>query len=169
MGRGYDDPVLAGPPARFSLVAAVHLFLMQGDEVLLLRRYDTGYEDGNYSVIAGHLDGEEQVRAAAIREAREEAGIEIRPEDLEVVGVMHRRGEPGRAGDERVDFFVAAGAWSGEVANREPHKCDDLSWFRLDALPGNVIPYIGRALENYRRGIWFDSFGWGDGDPSGMS
>jgi 8-oxo-dGTP pyrophosphatase MutT (NUDIX family) len=163
MGRDQDEPVLDEPPTRFSLVAAVHLFLVRDGEVLLLRRYGTGYEDGNYSVIAGHLDGEEQVKDAAIREAREEAGVEIRAEDLEVVGVMHRRGEPGRAGDERVDFFVAASGWSGEISNREPHKCDDLSWFRLNALPDNVIPYVGRALENYGRGVWFDSFGWEEG------
>ena len=40
---------------RFSLPSAVHLFLLRGDEVLLLRRYNTGYEDGKYSVVAGHL------------------------------------------------------------------------------------------------------------------
>lgn len=91
--------------------------------------------------------------------AREEAGIGIGPEDLEVVGVMHRRGEHRRVGDERVDVFVVADRWSGEIANREPHKCDDLSWFRLDELPDNTIPYVRRALENYRRGVWFDSFG----------
>lgn len=140
---------------RFRLVVAVHLFLLWGEEVLLLRRFNTGYEDGNYSVIAGHLDGDEQVKAAAIREAAEEAGIAIDPADLEVVGVMHRRST-----DERVDFFVAARRWSGEVANREPDKCDDLSWFPLADLPPNVIPYVRRALDNFCRGAWFDSYGW---------
>lgn len=140
---------------RFKLVAAVHLFLVRGDEVLLARRCNTGYADGQYSVIAGHLDGSEAVRDAAIREAREEADIDIAPGDLMVVGVMHRRAE-----DERVDFFVAATRWSGELVNAEPHKCDDLTWYRLDRLPENTIPYVRRALDNYRRGIWFDSFGW---------
>ena len=71
-------------------------------------------------MIAGHIDGNEEVKAAAIREAREEAGIEIRPSDIEVVGVMHRR-----AGDERVSFFLAASKWSGDIVNAEPDKCDD--------------------------------------------
>ena len=39
---------------------------------------------------------------------------------------------------------------------------DELAWFDLDRLPSNVIPYIRRALENMRRGRWFDSFGWRD-------
>lgn len=142
-------------PERFRLIPAVHLFLLRGSRVLLLRRYNTGYEDGCYSVVAGHLDGEEEVKTAAIREAREEAGIEIAPRDLEIVGVMHRRSD-----DERVDFFVAASRWTGEIANREPDKCDDLAWFELDRLPANMAPYVRRALENYRAGRWFDSFGW---------
>jgi 8-oxo-dGTP diphosphatase len=140
---------------RFRLVAAVHLFLLHDDRVLLLRRCHTGYEDGNWSVIAGHLDGAEEVIAAAIREAREEAGIVIAPADVAVVGVMHRT-----AGDERVDFFCTASRWSGTLANAEPHKCDALAWFPRDALPENVIPYVRRALENERRGRWFDSYGW---------
>lgn len=142
---------------RFKLLGAVHLFLLREGQVLLLRRAHTGYEDGNYSVPAGHLDGGEEVTAATTREAYEEAGIRIDPADLQVVGVMHRR-----SNDERVDFFLTATRWTGEIANMEPHKCDELAWFDLDRLPGNVIPYVRRALENYRRGVWFDSFGWRD-------
>jgi 8-oxo-dGTP diphosphatase len=142
-------------PERFKLVSAVHLFLIREGRVLLLRRFNTGYEDGSYSVVAGHLDGGEPVKQAMIREAHEEVGITIAPEDVDVVGVMHRRSE-----DERIDWFLAASSWSGEVTNAEPHKCDRLDWFPLDALPDNVIPYVRRAIDNYRRGAWFDSFGW---------
>jgi len=140
---------------RFKLVSAVHMFLVRDDQVLLLRRFNTGYEDGNYSVVAGHLNGSEEVKAAAIREAREEVGIRIAAHDLQVVGVMHRKSD-----DERVGFFLAATSWSGQVTNMEPDKCDQLAWFRFDDLPDSVIPYVRRALDNYRRGRWFDSFGW---------
>jgi hypothetical protein len=37
---------------------------------------------------------------------------------------------------------------------------DELAWYPLDTLPTNTIPYVRRALDNYRRGIWFDSYGW---------
>lgn len=140
---------------RFTLVSAVHLFLVRDGRILLLRRCNTGYEDGNYSVVAGHLNGGEEIKAAAIREAKEEAGIDISPQDVEIVGVMHRCAE-----DERIDFFLAASLWSGEIVNSEPGKCDELAWFDMDRLPDNVIPYVRKALENYRRGRWFDSFGF---------
>src|SRR3954451_19384197 len=109
---------------RFRMPVAVHLFLLRDEAVLLLRRYNTGYEDGNYSVIAGHLDGDEVVIAAAVRKAREEAGIAIAPADMAIVGVMHRR-----ADDERIDFFCTAARWSGTITNCEPEKCDALDWF----------------------------------------
>ncbi len=140
---------------RFRLVSAVHLFLLQGGKVLLLRRYQTGYEDGNFSVVAGHLDGNETVVAAAMREAREEVGIVLAAQDVHVVGVMHRRST-----DERIDWFVVCERWAGEITNAEPEKCDELCWADPERLPPNVIPYVRRAIENFRAGRWFDSFGW---------
>jgi hypothetical protein len=74
---------------------------------------------------------------------------------MQVVGVMHRR-----SNDERIDFFLTASRWQGEIVNREPEKCDQLAWFDLDRLPANVIPYVRQALTNFRAGTWYDSFGW---------
>jgi 8-oxo-dGTP diphosphatase len=141
------------PSERFCILSAVHLFLVRDGRVLLLRRHNTGYEDGNYSVPAGHLDGGEEVTAAA---AREEVGVVVAPGELRVVGVVHRR-----SNDERIDFFLEATRWAGEPANREPGKCDELRWADPDDPPPNVIPYVRRALKNWREGRWFDSFGWG--------
>lgn len=142
---------------RFLAPVTIHLFFIQQDQILLLRRYNTGYEDGNYSVVAGHLDGGETVVQAAIREAKEEASVDLKAEDVKVVGVMHRK-----AGDERIDFFAVVKNWEGEIQNLEPHKCDDLRFFPLNELPSNVIPYIRRAIENYKEGRWFDHFGWNE-------
>ena len=138
----------------FTSPVAVHLPLVKDGRILLLRRYNTGYEDGNYSVVAGHIDGGEQLKTAMVREAREEASIEISPWNLRVVGVIHLMEDR-----EYVFFFLQASEWSGQVVNAEPHKCDDLSWFDIDNLPENTIPYIRRAIENYRAGVWFDSVG----------
>ena len=139
----------------FQLKSAVHLFLIRYKKILLLRRYNTGYEDGNYSVVAGHLNGGEKVIAAAIREAKEEVGIIIQEEAVEIVQVMHRLSD-----DERIDFFVTVSSWEGEVTNNEPDKCDHLAWFPLDKLPDNTIPYVRQAILNYQNGLQFTNFGW---------
>ena len=146
---------------RAKFPATVHLFLFRGDEILLLRRANTGYRDGEYSVPAGHLDGDETVIAAAWREAREEIGVRIGADELVFSSVMHRH-----EGDERVDFFLLVKAWEGEPFNAEPEKCDDLRWFPLARLPENVVPYVRRAIGNHFEGVKFDEFGWGENSSS---
>lgn len=142
---------------RFKLVPAAYLILKKDDEILLLRRSNTGYEDGNYSFIAGHLDGDETFRQAIIREAKEEADIVIEPEDLEIVHTMHRK----KATDaERIDFFFLATKWKGEPKNMEPNKCDELKWFNINVLPSNTIPCIRQAIESFKNKRVYSEFGW---------
>jgi 8-oxo-dGTP diphosphatase len=155
------------PTERFKLVPTSHLILVRDGRILLLRRFNTGYEDGNYSVVAGHLDGNETFIRAMAREAMEEAGIRVRPEDMEVVHVMHRKSpQPPAAAaegcrfEERIDFFIRALRWEGEPRNLEPHKCDDLRWFPLDGLPQNTIPYVRQAIGCFRKGILYSEHGW---------
>lgn len=140
---------------RATFPVAVHLLFFRGDQVLLLRRFNTGYADGQYSVPAGHLDGGETVFAAARREAEEETGVRIQAEDIAYSCVMHRRDS-----EERVDFFVHVHTWQGEPVNTEPEKCDELRWVDINQLPANVIPYVRKAILNHRMGIPFDEFGW---------
>lgn len=146
------------PKERFKLIPVSHLILINDNKILLSRRFNTGYEDGNYSVVAGHLDGNETFTAAMIREAKEEAGIEIRAEDLEVVHVMHRKSPPEI--NERIELFLQASKWHSEPKIMEPDKCDDLKWFPIDELPANIVPYIKSAILNIQKGIFYSEFGW---------
>lgn len=140
---------------RATFPVTVHLLFFREDQVLLLRRFNTGYADGQYSVPAGHLDGDETVMTAAAREAEEETGVQIEGGDIVFSSVMHRRD-----GDERVDFFVRVCDWQGEPVNAEPEKCDELRWVDINELPQNVIPYVKKAIQNHHDGIQFDEFGW---------
>lgn len=138
-----------------SFRSAIHLFFIDDDRVLLSLRANTGYMDGHYSVIAGHIEPGETVLQAGVREAAEEISVAILPKDTEVIGVMHRKD-----GDERIDFFARVHRWVGEPFNAEPDKCEGLRWFRLDALPQNIVPYVYQALLNYKDNKWFDEMGW---------
>lgn len=141
---------------RHTFLAAVHLILEQDGKVLLSRRFNTGYEDGKYSVVAGHIDAGETATTAMVREALEEAGIDIRPEDMQMAHVMHRNGDDR----ERIDFFIRATKWKGTPCVMENDKCDEMSWYVVDALPENVIPYVRSAIQHIQNGHFYSEFGW---------
>lgn len=142
--------------ARFSYIGASYLFLIENGKILLQRRNNTGFMDGWYGVPAGHLDGNETAREGGVREFREEIGIVIVPEDLDVVHVMHRKAQH----DERIDFFMTARRYEGNIENKEPEKCDGLFWFPLNQLPKNTIDYVRTAIEASKQGIFYSEFGW---------
>lgn len=142
---------------RFKLIPTVYLLLRQGDEVLLLRRANTGYQDGKYGLVAGHLDGDELATTGMVREAKEEAGITVEAKDLKFVHVCHRlrRDSPGQ---ERLDLFFETSKWTGEIVIGEPEKCDDLAWFALDTLPNNMIPLVRQVIADINQGNAFSEY-----------
>ena len=144
---------------RNKIVPASYLVLMKDNKVLLLRRFNTDYENGNYSMIAGHVERNETFTHCIIREAREEAGIIIKPENLQVVHAMNRNSRLAE-NNERIDIFFEADKWEGEIENKEPGKCDDLSWFDLDNMPKNIIPDVKYAIECIKNKIFYSEFGW---------
>ena len=131
----------------FTMTPAVYLILQKDDRFLFLQRKNTGFQDGNYSLPAGHVDGNERLVDSMIREAKEEIGMDLFEEDLKLVHVMHRNYQIDHPEDERLDFYFIAKKWNGEIENCEPHKCSDLSWFSLEDAPNNVIPYIRQAVQ----------------------
>ena len=134
---------------------SVYLILRRNNEILFLLRKNTGYCDGLYGLVAGHVDEGEGAITAMVREAKEEAGIEILPDRLKPVHIMHRSEKRNN-----VDIFFECSDWRGAICNREPEKCEALQFFSLDALPANSIEYIRRALKDISRGKFFSEFGW---------
>lgn len=141
---------------RFRLKSAVYLIPIKGNKVLLSRRFNTGWKDGKYSLIAGHLDGNETCFDAMIREAYEEANIKIAKKDMVPLTVLHRHSDD----DEYIDFFFTVKKWKGEPKIMEKNKCDDLSWFELDKLPSNTLSYIKKIVENIKKIPPFFAFDW---------
>lgn len=137
------------------MIASGYLMLIRGGRILLSRRYQTGYEDGKYSLPAGHIEDNETLTRGTCREIREEIGVTLGPRDLLLVHVMHRR-----SNDIRMDFFFTTQKKGLVPKNMEPDKADDLRWFPLAKLPPNTIPYIRAAIEKYQKKIYYSEFGW---------
>ena len=113
-----------------------------------------------YSLISGHLDGNETVSEAMIRESFEEGKIKIAKNDLIPATVIHRKSPD----QEYIDFFFVTEKWEGEPLIGEPDKCDDLSWFAMDSLPENLLPHVREAIDNYKKQIPFSESGWNKND-----
>jgi len=137
------------------LIGEVYLLLFRENQTLLLLRANTGYGDGFYSVIAGHLEINESIKNGMVREAYEEAGIAVKPEDLKLIHVMHRKGI-----DDRIAFFFTCDKWENEIVNNEPEKCAELKWFPIDNMPKNMVLYVKEAFNKYFNGELYSDVGF---------
>lgn len=137
------------------MIASVYLLYIRENKVLLLRRQNTGYQDGMYVLPAGHVEDNETLPSAMIREANEEAGLTLSIDALTLVHVMHRKEE-----DLRVDFFFLAKDTRQTPSNAEPEKCDEIGWFDMNKLPENTIPFIRQAVDHYLQKSIYSEIGW---------
>lgn len=143
---------------RHTAVPAVYALFERDGALLFTLRQNTGYQDGNYGVPAGHVEAGESLMQALVREVAEEVGIRIRAEDTELVhlGYRPKRDETG----ERMDVYFRVLRWDGEPMNAEPHKCVRIAWLPKDNLPKNVIKFQRHAIECWQREIHFSELGW---------
>jgi 8-oxo-dGTP diphosphatase len=143
---------MPAPDGTYRPHVGVHLILQRNGEVLLLRRANTGFADGSWSVPGGSLEEGETLPAAAAREAREETGVTIDPDDLAFAHLCHHADPDGLA---RIGVFFTARHWAGEPVNAEPRLCSELAWHDPDNLPSDVVSYIRTGLLAYRKGAAF--------------
>ncbi|GAB2871620.1 NUDIX hydrolase [Streptomyces mayteni] len=133
------------------------IILERAGQVLLAERADTGYADGLLNLPSGKVEHGESVVAAAIREAREEVGVDLDPHALRIVHTMHYRTPEGAP---RVGFFFATARWDGTPHNAEPHKCAGLFWHDPHRLPTTVVRYNALGIGHYLRGEPASVHGW---------
>jgi 8-oxo-dGTP pyrophosphatase MutT (NUDIX family) len=137
------------------------LILTRRHEILLALRQGTGYCDGQYNVPSGKLEDGETILDAVVREAREEIGLSLTPDELRHGATVHCRNPEGQ---RRFGLFFAVELdvhRHGEPFNAEPHKCAKIEWFPIDMLPENTVPYTAAGVEALRSGISFRLAEWG--------
>lgn len=119
-----------------------------GAGAVLLARRSAGARDepGTWDTGAGALEFGETFEAAVTREVREEYATE--PREISLLGVRNVvRAEPP---SHWVAVVFAVLVEPGGVAIGEPHKFDELGWFRPGALPSPLHSQLEPTLELYR-------------------
>lgn len=122
---------------------SVQLLLENQDKILLMKRKNTGYEDGKYSLPGGHVEANEEIRNALVREAKEEIGIDIDVGDLEFHKVLNRKVSENQ---EYIDFIFKTAHWSGNINNNEKDKCEEIIWVEKNQIPRNTLDFIPQLL-----------------------
>ncbi|MCX4097758.1 NUDIX hydrolase [Nocardia sp. alder85J] len=151
-----DDPRPFMLPRHTSVVDVALLPILDG-HLLWSRRANTGFMDGRFGLVAGHLEAGEDVLTATIRESAEEIGIRLHPDHLHCVHVQHRRTPEGLS---RIDFHFLTTRWDGDIVNAEPHKCSELRWYPLHQPPPDAIPFSADAVHAITRNQFFSVHGW---------
>jgi len=131
MGKGLMEDL-----PRFVVVALV--LVRQGDDVLLVRQ---SYGQRYWSLPGGMIEHGESVDQAAIREVKEETGLDVRL--TRVVGIY-----------SRPDEDALAVTFEAEVVGGELHPAaDDVSecrYFPLDHLPEPIRDHLRQRIADYR-------------------
>lgn len=146
---------------RYEIKCAVFLMLTRMEnetkKILLQRRFHTGILDGQYDVsCSGHLEKNETVREAMVRETKEELGIKINENDLTYSSTIHANFE----GTEYLLIAISSNVYQGTPAIMEKDKCDDLEWFDMNDLPKNLADTRRIMIENDKNGIRYSEYGW---------
>lgn len=137
------------------LTVAVSTLLVKDDKVFLVRRFNTGWEDGKYNLPGGHLNKGETARQAAAREVFEETGVRVKLEDLHFFNVSHLI-----TNSERVHIYFYATKWKREPTNYEKTKADTADWFDLENLPQNLGEVFRDAIAQFKNRTPYAEFGW---------
>ena len=99
------------------------------------------YLGNMYDLPGGHLESNEDLFDAMIREAKEELGIEIEKEDMQIIHIYHHYEK------DLVKFVFKVKKFKNKIQNLEPEKCKELKWIEIENLPDNTLSGIRRELE----------------------
>ena len=143
--------------ARHQSVAAAYIIFEKAGEYLLSRRQNTERFNGEFSLPAGHVDSGESVVLGAVREAKEEVGLVVKPEDLKLVHILDRNAPDFH----RLDFFFHCTEWEGGAVNCEPEKCSELKWVSKAEVKNEVAEYLKQVFEKIEEpGTFYSEQDW---------
>lgn len=123
-------------------LVATNVLIERDGKVLLSRRQNKGWGDGLLCIPGGHVEPDETVLQAAIREAKEELGLHLSKDDLAYLCTEVKN----NSGKFYISIeFIAK--TDQEPQNNEPHECSELVWVDPKNLPDDVIPNFKNIIE----------------------
>ncbi len=132
------------------IYSAVYGIVRKGNKVLFIRRCNTGYKDGLFTLPSGHIDEGELPSEAMIRELKEEVGLIVSRTAILPVHTMYRIADSGRT---YIDYYFEIKNYKGEALNKEPEKCSQLAWLEFKEDSSELINGVKIALSLTAKGV----------------
>lgn len=113
------------------------IYILNEKKQVLMGYRTWKHASNTWSAPGGKLDFMEDFEDGAIREAKEETNLDIKKEDVRIVGITNDKHPK-----ENIHFItihMVANKYSGELKTMEPHKFREWKWFDLDDLPEDLL------------------------------
>lgn len=145
---------------RYKTNSAVFLLATFHHQIGWQKRKNTGFMDGYYDLlVSGHVEEGESLSQAMVREAKEECGLELDAEKLELVTVIH-----SFLHEEPYYYFYFHVELSKEqlatIAICEPEKIEALYWLSDEECPSCVGEHNRVALQNWKSNCFLGELGF---------
>ncbi len=134
------------------ILLKARLILEYHGMVLLMKQ--TSNNGGKYTLVGGTIENNEFAKTSLIRESMEEAGIKLKPENLKLVHMLHKK----KGDNSRVVLYFKSTDWKGKPSALERHKFKKVEWFDLDELPASMSPTVRHVFEHYKAGEMYSEF-----------
>jgi len=134
------------------------VLIKQNGKILLGKRHedpdkaDSVFRVSNvWTMPGGKLDYGENFIEGAQREVKEETGLDIRGEDLEVICINEDMNEHAHF----ITIGLIANAFTGEPQVLEPEEITEWKFFDMNDLPKNIYFPSAKVLENYKQNKFY--------------
>lgn len=108
----------------------VNCILQNEEGNILLSKRKNRFGEGTYGLIGGKVKQWETLEQCAVRELKEEIGIQTKVEDIQVVN-MHVTMDQKHI----IQVGVLVNQYTGIPENKEPNKCEEIKFFKPNVLP----------------------------------
>jgi 8-oxo-dGTP pyrophosphatase MutT (NUDIX family) len=119
------------PAARQIFMRIVTLCLLMKEKEILLAMKKRGFGEGKWNGVGGKVEKGEEVSGAAIREVKEEIGVDVHPDHLEKIGSFKFYFKGNEDWNQEMHIFTVR-KWIGE-----PTESDEMrpKWYTHHEIP----------------------------------
>lgn len=121
-----------------------------GEVLLMQRGFAARSEHGHWENPGGEIEVDENSKEAAVREIKEELGV-----DVEITKLLYSDEFPLSSEETIWTIDVFEGIIYAEPRIQEPDKCSDIKWFSLDKLAS--LPLASYTRADFKKLGWLDN------------